>query len=153
MSFNLSHLYLFYIALHILIIYIGLRVCLLQFKPQKDLTKSLIHLKELVETAANQHHPHIIALPGCFSFSYCTESSIINEMAETIETGKTCHTLSKLAKKFSVYIVGGTIVERDGFNLYNTSTVWNPNGELIARYRKVSEKLWKHSIKSNDDTI
>lgn len=57
-------------------------------------------------------------------------------MAETIKDGKTCRALSALAKKFFLYIVG-TIVERDGTNLYNCATVFDPNGELIARHRKV----------------
>lgn len=122
----------------------GLRICLLQFASQDDLPKTLIHLEELVERAANEQQPQIIALPECFNFAYCTESSIINAMAETIENGKTCRTLSQLSKKFGVYIVGGTIVERDGDNLYNTSTVWNPSGELIARYRKASGKWLRH---------
>lgn len=52
--------------------------------------------------------------------------------------GATCRTLSKLSEKFGVYIVAGPIIERDGVNLYNTSTVWNPKGELTARHRKVS---------------
>lgn len=60
-------------------------------------------------------------------------------MAVTINDGKTCATLSKLSKKFGIYIMGGSIIERDGVNLYNTSTVWNSNGELIARHRKASK--------------
>lgn len=35
-------------------------------------------------------------------------------VAETITKGKTCRTLSKLSEKFGVYIIVGSIIERDG---------------------------------------
>lgn len=113
----------------------------------------MIHLKELVEKAVNEYQPQIIALPECFNFSYCTDVTIITAMAETIAEGKTFRTLAELSKKFSVFIVGGTIVERDGDNLYNTSTVWNPNGELVARYRKASGKNCLNNLIKSDNTV
>ena len=42
----------------------------------------------------------------------------------------------------AVYIChyhAGSIPERDGDKLYNTCTVFNPDGELIAKYRKVCQ--------------
>jgi len=33
--------------------------------------------------------------------------------------------------------VAGSIPERDGEKLYNTCTVWNPCGDLIAHHRKI----------------
>lgn len=115
-----------------------MRVCLLQFASQGEISKTLNHLEELVTKAAAQHQPNVIALPEGFNFEYCTEPCIIKAMAETINDGATCRRLSELSKKFGIFIVGGSIVERDGNNLYNTSTVWNPNGDLIAKFRKVS---------------
>lgn len=119
------------------ILVLGLRVCLLQFAVQENLTKTLKHLEELVSAAVIQHQPEIIALPECFSIAYCTDNAILTAVAESISDGIICRTLSKLTKQFGVYIVGGSIIERHGADLYNTSTVWNSNGELIARHRKV----------------
>lgn len=45
--------------------------------------------------------------------------------------------MSGLAKKFNIYLIGG-IAETDGGKLYNTALVFNPNGEMIARHRKVN---------------
>lgn len=114
-----------------------LRVCLLQFAVKENLTETLKHLEELVYDAVILYQPEIIALPECFSFEYCTDTAILTAMAESINDGITCRTLSKLSKKFGIYIVGGSIIERHGAYLYNTSTVWNSSGELIARHRKV----------------
>lgn len=116
-----------------------MRVCLLQFSIKDDLKQTLNHLVELVSQAVNQYQPQIIALPECFNFAYNTDSSILKVVAESINDGRTCRTLSQLSKKFGIFMVGGSIIERDGVNLYNTSTVWNPNGELIARHRKASD--------------
>lgn len=34
-------------------------------------------------------------------------------------------------------MIGGSIPEKDGDNLYNTCTVWDPDGNLIAKHRKM----------------
>ena len=38
---------------------------------------------------------------------------------------------------YTCHCYAGSIPERDGDKLYNTCTVFNPDGELIAKYRKV----------------
>jgi len=45
--------------------------------------------------------------------------------------------LSKKAKERGIWIIGGSIPERDGEKLYNTCTVYNPAGEIVAKHRKV----------------
>lgn len=124
-----------------MIIFIAvLRVCLLQFSVQEKLEQTLNHLVELVSKAVSQYQPQIMALPECFNFAYNTDMATLKMVAESITEGAICRTLSELSKKFGIFIVGGSIIERDGVNLYNTSTVWNANGELIARHRKASER-------------
>lgn len=120
-----------------------LRVCLLQFASQDNVAKSLSHLIELVEKSVKEHQPHLIALPECFATDYNCELPFLESVAETIPDGQICRTLSMLSKKFGIYIVSGSIAERDGDKIYNTSTIWNPNGELIARHRKASESIFE----------
>lgn len=45
--------------------------------------------------------------------------------------------LSGLAQDTNVYLHGGSIVERDGDRLFNSSLLFDPGGELIGRYRKI----------------
>lgn len=66
-----------------------------------------------------------------------------SKYAEEIPNGETCKYLSKCARENNIFIVGGSIPEAEGSRLYNTSTVWNPQGELIAKHRKVSREFWK----------
>lgn len=117
----------------------------MQFASQGEITKTLNHLDEMVTEAVAKHQPHIIALPECFNFEYCTEPAILNAMAESMD-GATCQRLSQLSKKFGIFILGGSVIERDANGLYNTSTVWNPNGELIAKFRKVSLSRKRENI-------
>lgn len=45
--------------------------------------------------------------------------------------------LSEVACKEGITIVGGSIPEWSGGELYNTCCVFAPNGELLAKHRKV----------------
>jgi omega-amidase len=51
----------------------------------------------------------------------------------------TFHALSRLAQEANVYLVGGSIPERDPAKkeLYNTSLTFAPSGALLATHRKV----------------
>jgi predicted amidohydrolase len=58
--------------------------------------------------------------------------------AELIPSGQTSSALSEAAREHKVYLVAGSIPEKDGEKLYNTCTVWNPSGELVTKHQKVS---------------
>ncbi|GBC86843.1 Aliphatic amidase [bacterium HR12] len=45
--------------------------------------------------------------------------------------------LSRLARSIGRWLVPGSIVERAGRKLHNTALVFDPEGRLVARYRKV----------------
>jgi len=50
--------------------------------------------------------------------------------------GKTETFYRDLARAQGVWLIPGSIYEKDGDQIYNTALVINPDGELIARYRK-----------------
>ncbi|XP_011504692.1 PREDICTED: omega-amidase NIT2 [Ceratosolen solmsi marchali] len=84
---------------------------------------------------AKQQEANIITLPECFNSPYGTNH--FPKYAEVIPTGETSMALSNAAKKNEIYVIGGTIPEREGDILFNTCTVWNPEGKLIAKHRKM----------------
>lgn len=45
--------------------------------------------------------------------------------------------LSRTAADAGVHLCGGSIVERDGEKLYNTTLLFDRTGSLVARYRKI----------------
>ena len=57
------------------------------------------------------------------------------ELAEAIP-GPTFTTLQKKAKEAGIFIIPGTLIEKDGDTYYNTSGIIGNKGELIAKLRK-----------------
>lgn len=45
--------------------------------------------------------------------------------------------LVEMARRYQVWLQPGSIYERDGNDIYNTALVISPQGELVARYRKM----------------
>lgn len=43
----------------------------------------------------------------------------------------------ELARRHNIWLVPGSLYEQDGEHLYNTAPVINPQGEVVARYRKM----------------
>ncbi len=67
---------------------------------------------------------------GYFSFDlYSKESETVN--------GETARRMSLKAKEHGFYLHSGSFVEEENEKLFNTSLLFNPEGKLIARYRKI----------------
>ncbi len=49
----------------------------------------------------------------------------------------TCRRLSAWAKQYRLLLIGGSVPETEGDRLYNTSFVFDADGRLLARHRKV----------------
>lgn len=99
--------------------------------------ENIAHATNCIRKTVEKDKPNLVALPECFNSPYGTK--YFSEYAENIPDGYTCKTLSDIAKELNIYLIGGTIPERDNNDnkLYNTCTIWSPSGDLIAKYRKV----------------
>lgn len=112
----------------------SIRVALVQMSVVKDKASNIQKAISMVHNASKQGSK-VVVLPECFNYSYGTK--YFEESAEEIPGGETCEALSNAAKTNGVYLIGGSIPEREGGKLYNTCTVWNPQGKLMAKHRKV----------------
>eukprot|EP01113_Clastostelium_recurvatum_P038030 TRINITY_DN5626_c0_g1_i3.p1 TRINITY_DN5626_c0_g1~~TRINITY_DN5626_c0_g1_i3.p1 ORF type:complete len:307 (-),score=72.83 TRINITY_DN5626_c0_g1_i3:30-881(-) len=90
--------------------------------------------RKAVEHAA-QGGAHMVALPECWNCPY--SSSSFPTYAETVPDGPSTKALANLAATLKIYLIGGSIPERDGDKLYNTSVVFDPKGDIIAKHRKL----------------
>lgn len=45
--------------------------------------------------------------------------------------------MKQMAKKYSIWLLPGSIFEKNNGLIYNTATVINPEGEIVTRYRKM----------------
>jgi predicted amidohydrolase len=86
----------------------------------------------------------LAVLPEMFNCPY--ETACFSAYAEKVPHGPTCAMLSSAAKKLRMTVVGGSMPERDGRRLYNTSPVFDASGRLVARHRKIH--LFDVSLKS-----
>ncbi|XP_063905835.1 omega-amidase NIT2 isoform X2 [Zophobas morio] len=110
------------------------RAALVQCSVGKDRQKNLQNASRLIDEAKT-NGAQVVALPECFNSPYGTK--FFDEYAESIPDGPTSKMLSACAKKNSIFLIGGTFPERDNNKLYNTCTVWNPAGDMIAKFRKM----------------
>ncbi|XP_077861747.1 omega-amidase NIT2-like [Saccoglossus kowalevskii] len=109
------------------------RIALIQLAVTANKVENLTRASKLISEAAKSG-AKIISLPECFNSPYGTK--YFPEYAEKIP-GQSTESLSKAAKDNEVFLVGGSIPEEDNGKLYNTCTVYNPKGEMIAKHRKI----------------
>lgn len=74
-------------------------------------------------------------LPEIFNSPY--DSSKFADFAEDGVNGETMKKISSLAKELEIYIIAGSIPEKEGDKLYNTSYTFDDKGELVGKYRKI----------------
>lgn len=76
-----------------------------------------------------------IVLPEMFNCPYSNEKFI--EYCENESDSYTLGKIASLALENNVYILAGSIPEKEGEKLYNTSYLFNREGEIIAKHRKM----------------
>jgi len=104
---------------------------------QVNVTKNKeINLTRAESMIANASHMgvDIAVLPEMFNCPY--DKKYFTSFAESYP-GKTTKFLSNIAKKYSIYIIGGSIPEKENNNIYNTSFIFDRNGTLVTRHRKI----------------
>ncbi|KAI7831286.1 carbon-nitrogen hydrolase [Gamsiella multidivaricata] len=112
------------------------RLALVQLAVTADKDANLANARTHVLEAAS-NGANLIVLPECFNSPYGTK--FFPEYAESAKDGPSVKALSAMAKEAKAYLIGGSIPEHDPTddNIYNTCTVYNPEGEKIATHRKV----------------
>lgn len=95
-----------------------------------NLTRAVAKVKEAVGGGAD-----IVSLPECFNSPYGTQ--YFKEYSEPVPSGPSCQALQQAAKDNKVYLIGGSIPESCEGKLYNTCTVWCPEGNLLGTFRKI----------------
>ncbi len=110
-----------------------LTIGLCQMKVGADKAENLRRAEAMLrETAARG--ARLAVLPEMFNCPY--ENACFPVYAEPAG-GETWQMLSRLAKELGLYLVGGSVPECEDGHLYNTSYVFSPQGEEIAKHRKM----------------
>jgi predicted amidohydrolase len=107
-----------------------MKVTVIQNKVNMDEDFTIRHLNKMMKNT----DADIVMLPEMFCCPYDVE--LFEKYAQE-EGGDLDCKLSQLAKEWGVYLVGGSVPEREGDNLYNTSYVYNREGHKIGKHRKI----------------
>jgi predicted amidohydrolase len=111
-----------------------MRAAVCQMRSGDDVAVNLAAAQELLTEAADAG-TDIAMLPEFFA--YLGPDSRIPEVAETLPAGGASTMLSTVARDRKMWILGGSIHERDGDRLFNTAPLFDRTGELVATYRKI----------------
>ena len=110
-----------------------MRVAMIQMAIGRDKQENLRHAEQLLEQLDGKG-VDLAILPEMFSCGYSNKQFRI--CSEPVG-GETWQRLSRMAQKLGIYLVGGSIPEREDGNIYNTSFLFDRNGNQIARHRKI----------------
>ncbi|MFN8234018.1 MAG: carbon-nitrogen hydrolase family protein [Actinomycetota bacterium] len=110
-----------------------MRVAVCQMRSGEDVEANLAEAERLLTEAAGGG-ADLAVLPEVFP--YLGPSSRRAELAEPVP-GPVTDRLAAVAAARSMWVLGGSVLERDGDRVYNTSPLFDRAGELVARYRKI----------------
>lgn len=111
-------------------------VLTVQFRPKiGEREKNLEKVKNIIEENADKKIDLILVSEF---FNTGISRPAFEKLAEEEGNSPTKEFFSQLAKKYNSYILCGSIVEKDGDKLYNTSYLLDRNGDTIAKYRKMN---------------
>ena len=99
----------------------------------RDKAENLRRACALIRRAAEQG-AQLVMLPEMFCCPY--ENEMFRPNSEE-QGGPAQQALSALSRELGIWIVGGTIPEREGKRLYNTCYVYDDQGRQAARHRKI----------------
>lgn len=97
---------------------------------EKNIKTARLMIEESISKNAN-----FIILPEMFNCPYSNDKFI--EYGEKEKSSETLSEISKLAKSNNAYILAGSIPEIEEDKLYNTSYLFDRQGNVIAKHRKM----------------
>jgi N-carbamoylputrescine amidase len=103
-----------------------------------DSTADNLDLTEKLLTQAKQQGAQLALLPELHNgYYFCqNEDASVCQKAESIP-GPTSNRLSKIAKQLDLVLVGSVFEKRQAGVYHNTAIVFERDGELVGRYRKM----------------
>ncbi len=120
-----------------------MRVSVVQMTPGSDKQANIAQARKLIEDAVAHDRPDIVSLPemwSCLGGNRAAKFEAAEELpprGSNRSGGPAYEFLREMARSHGIHVHGGSIGERGVEKLFNTTLVFNPGGEEIARYRKI----------------
>jgi predicted amidohydrolase len=120
-----------------------MRVSVVQMNPGANKDDNIAQARSLIDQAVNADRPDIVSLPEVWD-SLGGDRSVRSANAEVLPAkgsnepgGPAYEFLRDTARQARVHVHGGSIIEQGSEKLFNTTVVFDPAGQEIARYRKM----------------
>ena len=111
-----------------------LKIALCQMNVIDNKQENILKATSMINEAA-KHNSNFIVLPEMFNCPYSNDKFV--EYAENEKSSHTLESISKLAGKHETYILAGTMPEKEDSKIYNTSYLFDREGSIIAKHRKM----------------
>jgi predicted amidohydrolase len=113
-----------------------IRVACVQMTSRADKAANLATANRLLARAASMG-VDLVVLPE--KWNAIGDVDVLHAAAEPLEQGESVQAMAGWARQYGVTLIGGSITERrDGREkLSNTSLVFDPEGNVVATYRKI----------------
>jgi nitrilase len=119
-----------------------LKITVVQMECGADKAANIAAAEGLVQRAVELDGPQVVALPETWSCIGGDRATKLREAevlpGNALEPAGPAYTaMRQMAKRHRITLHGGSINERVGERLFNTTVVFSPAGEELARYRKL----------------
>ena len=112
----------------------SIKLALCQMNVIDDKDENLKTASSMIARSVDENADFIV-LPEMFNCPYSNDKFI--EYQEAENDSQTLDLISELARKNHVYILAGSIPEKEDEKLFNTSYLFNREGKIIAKHRKM----------------
>jgi nitrilase len=118
-----------------------MRVSVVQMSPTADKTENIAQASRLIAGAVASERPDLVALPEiwtCLGGARDQKFAAAEALPAPGDRGGAAYEfLRQAAVANGIHVHGGSIGELAGGRLFNTSLVFAPSGQELARYRKI----------------
>ncbi len=120
-----------------------MRVSVLQMNPSADKAANIAQATRLIDDALAADRPDLVSLPEmwtCLGGDRATklrEAEPLPPPGSNQPGGPAYEWLRRTARERGIHVHGGSLAERVGDRLFNTTVVFDPQGAEAARYRKI----------------
>ena len=111
-----------------------IKIALCQINVVDNKQKNIENATSMILKAIKENADFIV-LPEMFNCPYSNEKFI--EYCEEENNSFTLSKIGQLANKNNIYILAGSIPEKEESKVFNTSYLFDKNGKIIAKHRKM----------------
>ncbi|RAP50869.1 MAG: carbon-nitrogen hydrolase [Methanosphaera sp. SHI613] len=112
----------------------NIKIASCQMDVVDDKTRNITHAIELIREAS-ANNADLITLPEMFNTPYANNKFVEN--AESEDESPTLNAMCEVATAENIYLQCGSMAEREEDDIYNTAYLISPDGEIIAKHRKM----------------